>query len=539
MNAQSNELTLLIADADQTQAYVFESSKLPEIRGASGQLDRLNERIGKLVEQVEGADCVYADGGMLLALVPGYKAAADLAGEIEALYARETKAATITADWRPLPEAYSDERFSDYVSWGHRWLKRRKESKGMPPFYETLPHQARCRSCQKRPAVADYAGRMPDWPICDVCFQKREDKSAWLDRFEEKLADKQEWRDDYYKDHSGKERYSPQTVSEIAQASQARAGYVAFLYLDGDRIGQLLQEIRGRDAYGAVSQALREVTEDAVYGALSRHLQPASVKGDAMREEIGQSKLVGKDILIHPFEIITIGGDDVLLIVPAHAAIPIAADIGRVFGEQMTAAVERITGMARRVTMSAGVVVADDHTPVHVLRDLAEQLLKEAKKQGGAVDFHVLKSADMLDRKVDAVREAYPYRLEKVGKGGKPVSLLGRPYSHDEALTLWQELKALKRVSFASSQMAMLGESLLDGRQASTLFFHYQKERPTHREAYLHLQELLEKLHSASARDPLPWQETPGEEVSHRTALWDVAELYDFVPSENREGVDD
>lgn len=41
---------LLSADTDRTQDFVFESARLPEIRGASRQLDDLNAEIAELVE---------------------------------------------------------------------------------------------------------------------------------------------------------------------------------------------------------------------------------------------------------------------------------------------------------------------------------------------------------------------------------------------------------------------------------------------------------------------------------------------------------
>ncbi len=36
-------IVVFSADTDRTQAYVFESNKLPEIRGASRQLSELND----------------------------------------------------------------------------------------------------------------------------------------------------------------------------------------------------------------------------------------------------------------------------------------------------------------------------------------------------------------------------------------------------------------------------------------------------------------------------------------------------------------
>ena len=71
---------LLSADTDRTQEYVFESAKLPEIRGASRQLDDLNVQIGKMVKNEKG-EVILADGGGLLAWVP-LDVAADLVLQI-------------------------------------------------------------------------------------------------------------------------------------------------------------------------------------------------------------------------------------------------------------------------------------------------------------------------------------------------------------------------------------------------------------------------------------------------------------------------
>jgi hypothetical protein len=106
-------LALLSADTDKVKEYVFESAKLPEIRGASMILDELNwgERpniqngvAGNLagIWQKYGLPDkarVYAGGGSLLALVPR-GLADELKDEIEALYPRETDVATITCVWR-------------------------------------------------------------------------------------------------------------------------------------------------------------------------------------------------------------------------------------------------------------------------------------------------------------------------------------------------------------------------------------------------------------------------------------------------------
>jgi hypothetical protein len=526
---QSGQTALLLADTDETQAYVFESNKLPEIRGASGLLDGLNRQIGRWIDDVDGGDCIYADGGTVLALVPAGAVAEELAAHIEASYPKQTGVATITADWRPLPAGYSDRDFGRAVSWGRRWLGRRKESKDAPLFFEVLPHQVRCQSCQKRPAVAQYLTYFPDRPICSICFHKRENKGIWFDQFTAAIRRDLTLLKRYFGSAGDMTPLAPQTLAEIGQASLGKPGYVAFLYLDGDRVGETLETIRAKEEYRAFSQKLRDAARTAVFQALARLLRPTAVQPD--ERPAGEANLPDGKVLIHPFEIITIGGDDVLLIVPAHAGIPIALEIGQAFAQVMNPG---------DVTMSAGVLLADDHTPIRILYDLSRQLLKEAKKlEGGVLDFHILKSADMLHTSVDAAHESYPYRLEGKGKGGRDLRLLARPYRYPEAGALWRELTALKQVNLPTSQMNLLAESLLDGRASSTLFYQYQRQRhggnnPS--SPYYQLEQLLKQFQRAEDVDPLPWQATANNpDYSHQTALWDVAELYDFVPGRGQE----
>jgi hypothetical protein len=110
---------LLSADTDRTQSYVFQSSRLPEIRGASMQLDTLNHKgIRELLEDTyhlitndiipdetknKPRGCViYAGGGSLLAIVPP-QIADDIVKDIEKLYPEQTGSATITAVSSPVP----------------------------------------------------------------------------------------------------------------------------------------------------------------------------------------------------------------------------------------------------------------------------------------------------------------------------------------------------------------------------------------------------------------------------------------------------
>lgn len=528
--AAHSTMALLVADTDATQSYVFESNKLPEIRGASQQLDDLNDAIRKLVEDTPGSECIYAGGGSLLALAP-VSAAPRLVAEIEARYPRETGAATITAAYRPLPPDYRPDQFGQVVTWASYWLRRRKESKAAPPFFEALPFQTRDLSSQLRPAVVDYLHTLE--PLSPISYKKRaykQNRARWFERFEKALAEHPAWHQAYY----GQDPIAPcnpQTIDEISQAGRPRDNFAAFVYLDGDGIGKVLQAIHTKEQYKAVSQALDTVTSEAVFQALAAHLQPAWVKPSNLRTNSEECPRQGGKIGIHPFEVIAIGGDDVLLIVPASVAIPIALDIGERFGQEMTGQLAAILGKtAPTVSMSAAVIMADNHTPIQLMRELAEDLLKKHAKRvsGGGIDFQILKSVDMLDDSIEKVRDSYPYLLAHGDKrSGKPVRLLARPYSYPQMRRLWNGLQQLKQAQFRSSQMNMLAESLLDGRAVSTLFYQYQQQRMG--ETHDMLAAVLSHVQAQGAEDPSPWQIVSGEAWKYQTALWDLAELYEFV----------
>ena len=94
---------LLAADTDRTQDYVFESARIPEIRGASAILIDLNEEESPaLIKRLDNtARRIYVGGGGLL-----YEVAMDKAPliqrELEALYPRRTGVATITCVYHEL-----------------------------------------------------------------------------------------------------------------------------------------------------------------------------------------------------------------------------------------------------------------------------------------------------------------------------------------------------------------------------------------------------------------------------------------------------
>jgi CRISPR-associated protein Cmr2 len=589
--APDTPVAILSADADRVQEYVFESARLPEIRGASMLLQNLNEEVATLVEQAVDPACViYAGGGSLLAIVPDdADLLAKLKRRIESVYPERTGVATTTcitysttvgelrsgygtvmlerinelrgvypSDWsrvaasyqvygqdgRPpgeiLKEAFEAQRgFGQMVKLAGVMLRRRKEDRPVAPFCEALPHVQRCRSCGIRPAhrIARYFGEV--WPLCESCDSKlvgwRDLRSEWTERYEEWLrGDGQELAGGYYVAGYPGALDRPQDVDEIGQACRARQGYVGFVYADGDRVGALLDACRSPAQYKATSDALHDVTKRAVFRALAELTCSTQVKR-VEYDRNGDPVLPPVEKIIHPFEIITIGGDDVLLIVPADVALPLAVCICEFFGREIASQLP----FKKTATMSAGVVIADAHNPVRVMRDVAKQLLEQSAKvhthdaHTPSVDFLVLKSQSMLRRDVDDLRSTYPIKLP--GEGVRSaLRLTGAPYSLDEMKTLLRILRRMRRANFPASQLYLLVEALHDGQERGSLFFLYQQARLCERETGVVLREIEEAWHFDDKTDPVPWNLVRGdrdEAVKYTSILPDLAELYSLIPS--------
>jgi CRISPR-associated protein Cmr2 len=413
------KVALLMGGATKIKQYVFESARLPEIRGASGLLDRINlyelpalfakqpswlrefdagqpdstenAEADQLVAQVrtwfqgrynvEPPDCeeciIYASGGEVLAFAP-LKLAAALTAAIEGLYTQQTLSANSAAVWRPctlaelrfglcpgqfwLPEfrSLADESVRTLVQGyyggldAESFLKRKtfgevtaalalerlrardgnavqQKTPKPPPRFETTPYARRCRSCEHRNAVIE--GPLGTW-LCEPCARKRvfgqkakkEAPSArhwfhkgdfaweplaakaWGTRFEEWLERPEQMAlaQRYYGQVARQSVQPADDLEDIAMAARPE-GFLGVIYADGNNLGALLEELSTPAAYQEFARAIYKATIEATFTALATHLHP-------YRHH-------------HPFEILSIGGDDVFLIVPAQAALPIAMTI--------------------------------------------------------------------------------------------------------------------------------------------------------------------------------------------------------------------
>ncbi|MEL6901669.1 MAG: type III-B CRISPR-associated protein Cas10/Cmr2 [Cyanobacteria bacterium J06606_4] len=333
---------------------------------------------------------------------------------------------------------------------------------------------------------------------------------SWVSRFETFLAAHLDLRQKYDPDEriltsQGKLKSEVQktrearSLHEIGASSKGSKGYVAYIYADGNNMGKYIRDtIHTPEAYRRFSQDVFDATEQSVYRAIAAHLHPYEYEPDAKSSRYKKGE-TGK-VWIHPFEIVTIGGDDVLLIVPAQNAVEVAYKLGIEFenilltdkkGYQLKEASPHRIHRYRpdqaapskcKLSTSSGVLITAANTPIYYANDLVTQLQKSAKQYrkqvnhpGGTVDLFVLKAVTMLSARINKFREQ---GLEKQpSKARHKLKLYGAPYTLHDLNGLIGTVKALKRSSFPKSQLYQLRSLLERGKRTAILNYRYFRVR--------------------------------------------------------------
>ncbi|QYX33986.1 type III-B CRISPR-associated protein Cas10/Cmr2 [Sphaerospermopsis torques-reginae] len=415
-----------------------------------------------------------------------------------------------------------------------------RASRCYPPIFETHPYLIRDEG-DRRSAVMKAEG-LPNEPYFSETLarkrivgqiSKRDDIStgwyyqagfnwepnpiyipSWVQKFEDFL-DKDENKllaEKYY--NGCKNPEEARSLIEVANASKPR-GFVAYIYADGNNMGGYIQKIKTPQQYQQFSHDIFEATEQSVYHALAKHLHPHQLK-DITEEE--KQKRNGR--WIHPFEILTIGGDDVMLIVPADKALAIAQTIGEEFerillnkGETYKSdqtykfeVVHRYhsqqqisTNKQCKLSMSTGVLITAEDTPIYYAEKLTNQLLKSAKKQakelkkygycGGTVDFLVMKSVTMISSNISEFRTN---GLTKTGQGKQKLKLYAAPYTLHELGGLLKTAQTLIDAEFPKSQLYQIRSLLERGKQTAILNYRYFRVRLNNKEAQKSLEDEFE-----------------------------------------------
>ncbi|EAW35826.1 type III-B CRISPR-associated protein Cas10/Cmr2 [Lyngbya sp. PCC 8106] len=665
----NSKIGLIYGGATKIKQYVFEASKLPDVRGASALLDRINlvdlpaffgkhhkdqksvsisqwmsENFPNLEAALIPELIIYSTGGNILAFCPA--AFVDqLCDAIEKRYTWETLTAnscavgdkfkflelrlgvlpdTINENlfWlekyrqnrnNHLLEAYyrqpdvdEDEEFKNRKSFNElvtklaiKFNQRRsgnhtenRPSRRYPPMFETHPYLVRDES-DRRSAIAkideipsqplvsealvrkkivgqiakdeDLQNKLPTWfKKLQLGWQPTGIRiKSWVAEFEDYLEkeENREQKDKYYSECSEPKCYKPKKAGTVRELGNVYNGFIAYIYADGNNMGGYIQKIKTPQEYKQFSEDIFKATEEAVYYALSKHLRPHQL-----------NNLTDPDIenkngdWIHPFEIITIGGDDVLLIVPANKALEVAKTLGEEFEKLLKVSgynsdkiyiskkVHRCHGdhlptgnNQCELSMSTGVLITAEETPIYYAEKLTNQLLKSAKERakllrkqkyyGGTIDFLTMKSVTMIASSIKEFREQ---GLTKE-VGTQKLRLYAAPYTLHEIGGLLKTVQAFKNVDFPRSQLYQIRSLLERGKRTAILNYRYFRVRLTQGKGTIK-QYFEEAWCSAKTNDGIiaPWMYEEGKrdpdknEESYYETIWrDLVDLFAFTEKTN------
>ncbi|MFB2967478.1 type III-B CRISPR-associated protein Cas10/Cmr2 [Aerosakkonema sp. BLCC-F183] len=695
----NSRIGLVYGGATKIKQYVFEAAKLPDIRGASALLDRINlsdlpaffnknpESIlynytiqcqevrtwlndnfpnePKFSDALIPELIIYSTGGNILAFCPA-AFADDLANAIEKRYTEETLAANscAVADtfrlmetrfgllqdpiennfWleryrqeynKPLVRAYfgnlekkpNEPCISDPVSVEEAFANRKsfnelttklailfnqrrsgndfpdRPSRRYPPMFETHPYLRRDEgdrrsavaivqppllpsesqfsevSARKR-RVGDRAktglAKTPEWYKNTGLEWQPGIIEGWVDKFEEFLQKNSEQCQQYYQTCQQDDVKIAKSLTHLGNVSN---GFVAYIYADGNNMGGFIQKIcTTPEKYKEFSEDVANATEYAVYQALAYNLHPRQIRGIKDPDSRWQD-----GDFIHPFEIITIGGDDIILIVPASQALAIAKMIGEQFekillkqvslagveiqGNYHTKQSEKPIDLKKchryssekaelsqcQLSISSGVLITAYNTPIYYAKNLYEQLLKSAKSKakklrkygycGGTVDFLVLKAVTMISSDIDEFRKQALIKNPEVKIKDihtPTLKLYAAPYTLHELGGLIETIDALNKAKFPRSQLYQIRDLLERGKHTAILNYRYFRVRLQQGQ-----QELKEKFEEAWCQPKeqnnkgnlAPWMSIlePGE-TTYETIWRELVDLYDFIETSEDSG---
>jgi hypothetical protein len=522
---------LVLFDADRIKDYVFASGRLREIRGASERVRQLTDQAA--LEQAygrwgngTGEGLIYAGGGAGALVLADRQRAETCCQRLERRYRTGTHAATLTAVAVPVPDGPDRQRAeAEAQDAAARALARRKESR---PQAESIPGGAIrfCHSDRLTPASfamiepGDPAGVLVSAATAIKRTINRDYRSAlrrhrYWQAFTARLrSDRTLWE----------EAIDPGQDLGTIGAQALPAGYVALVHVDGDRVGETLRKVvrrYGFDGYQRFSEALTAAAEDATghaladtYGGRPPDKQPDPDTGESRRSL--------------PFDVITVGGDDILLLCTGGSGLTVATALTHYFadGVERELAKHGIDPNHYGITASAGVVIAHDSMPILTLERAGRQLLKRAKERGpAAIDFHVVTTPGLEDVKQIRAREYHDTREAEA-------ILTMRPYPIDRAESLLRHARKLRGLEppgdptagIPNTKLADLYRACRGGQHLLTLNVlgvHAQLDRDRRKL-------LTEALTVLDSVEHYPFGAL-NDRSQMRTALLDLVEASEFV----------
>lgn len=488
-----------VVDTPSIKQFVFGTDTLREIRGASALLDRLNrlvlpQLLGEKAASVGGqVEVVFSAGGAGQFIFDGISGAqvGEILDAAVCRFASESdgllRLVYGVAEW-------SDGPYADAVRRAFGVLHRKRDWGTPRAAVATAPFLKECESLGYLP-VTRYED--DEW-VSDATTKKR--LEAYRVRRE---AREEEGAGPMSRFYTWlEERGLRQEASMIRLAPDFRHigglanRYISVVYCDGNNMGRLVQELPSPGVARAFSQIVDVSVHEACFQALVDLIR-CHARGGGGRNE---AKFA--------FDILLLGGDDLVVALPATAGLPFAMRALELFEQEVARRIQESADPEVRaffqerlgdgtLSLSAGVATARDSYPFYLILELAEDLLKSAKagatrerlergevfRTPSYIDFQSIEGG--ATARLGDLR-AVDYQVgpdDVVGQGADRVRRTLRPYSLERMRALLDRIGLLSIIP--SSKRHAIWEAALEPRAL---------------DAEIRLQEILGRL-STSCRN--------------------------------------
>ena len=606
-------LSLVAFDTDHIKQYVFGTDKLKEIRGASSLLDRLNRGEMKRVAYDHRINIIpiYTNGGSGLFLVDAEDA--EKFGQlVQKAYKEQSEGrASITFVVQEIPNNIEDVRTDNLSNELKHMLQdypphiqaimthdlgrelelmryRLREAKDCPPgmlyadAYTTdvpikglktldagvvaLPSHPFMRSCdscgveyaehsyQETPGeVAFYCASCREKQIEDDQIKSRIPTA--IQRIDKKLGQAYLWNRilsclktvDYPLPPDLTTLDRPNDFNEIRLFARSKE-YLGLIYADANNMGKQIEELQTLIAIRAFAENVDNHIHLAMSLAIKKHLPIVEVMKD------------GKSVSLFPFDILLVGGDDIVMVTDATKTMDVALSIAQEF--------HRLSNY----TLSIGVVLAPVKYPFGLLREIAEGALKFAKSesakaraQGESDDTRINfltvtggSSSDFKNIFNTTYHKKDDARKKKYIDNNSEFYATLRPYKAEDLRTLLDTIheSKVKKLNLGRTKLHQLREAVLEMNLTSAINEGLALLRNWHdKERSYVVRRVYEfggryQMPRSNPRDPasgfprviFPWfadgKNKDGQDI-YRTPLLDFIELYDFVSREEEESSDE
>ncbi|TMC18415.1 MAG: hypothetical protein E6J34_17170, partial [Chloroflexi bacterium] len=333
--------SLIAFDTNHIKQYVFGTNKLKEIRGASSILDRLNRVVMTQREKkYYDTQKIYANGGLGLFLVDSQQA--DKFGRYVQQEYKEATGGSVSVSYvtQALPKDFKlSDHIPDRLDLLQWMLEKEKREVHQLIALPSHPFIRLCSSCGVEYADAEIESKYlihdpgeTDDLYCESCHKKRiQDKDVKdlitdFTKYGKRLKDaenkEQLWGtiltrlSELGYDFSDKPQ-RPDNFNVFRNFKGAK-DYLGLIYADGNNMGRAFAQLTTLPQRKALAKTIDGAIYEAVCQAIVKHLQVA--------DHLKPKEQLADDLkhAVFPFDILLLGGDDVLMVVPASVALDVA-----------------------------------------------------------------------------------------------------------------------------------------------------------------------------------------------------------------------